>query len=282
MAGEKLKLVKKTVEFLVNQMRATDKLGVVEYDSSVNELVALSKTDPLFKAEASRIIRTMTDGSCTNLSGGLFKGVEQQQKNQYVDWTTVSVNRAHDAPVEEEEEEQEEEDEEEEEGIMQQMVQNLAGPPSGSPVVQQANVQQTLDLLAEEQDVQQADDAGEEQDVAAEDGSDDDSHRGNGGGGLAGMFGRMMRALRSPLGSSARAPPPVQQQQQDPSQGAAARVSRRSQRRLHMVSRLRGWWRAFEGRHVNEPTRIDIECKRRRGAASGKAPARWLVFGIFF
>eukprot|EP00287_Rhodomonas_sp_CCMP768_P005503 CAMPEP_0196724340 /NCGR_PEP_ID=MMETSP1091-20130531/6229_1 /TAXON_ID=302021 /ORGANISM="Rhodomonas sp., Strain CCMP768" /LENGTH=616 /DNA_ID=CAMNT_0042066449 /DNA_START=26 /DNA_END=1877 /DNA_ORIENTATION=+ len=87
MSGEKLELVKQTCDFMLNQLSSKDKMGLVEYDSDVNELIPLSRTSDVFKQEAQTVIARMEAGSCTNLSGGLFEGVKQQQANVFVDWT---------------------------------------------------------------------------------------------------------------------------------------------------------------------------------------------------
>ena len=86
MAGSKLALVKHTCQFMLGQLGPNDKLGVVEYDSEVNELIPLSKTTELFQQQAAQVINSMRDGSCTNLSGGLFKGIAQQQDDVYINW----------------------------------------------------------------------------------------------------------------------------------------------------------------------------------------------------
>eukprot|EP00287_Rhodomonas_sp_CCMP768_P030364 CAMPEP_0202853296 /NCGR_PEP_ID=MMETSP1389-20130828/90412_1 /ASSEMBLY_ACC=CAM_ASM_000865 /TAXON_ID=302021 /ORGANISM="Rhodomonas sp., Strain CCMP768" /LENGTH=528 /DNA_ID=CAMNT_0049531845 /DNA_START=20 /DNA_END=1606 /DNA_ORIENTATION=- len=85
MKGQKLELVKQTCNFMLNQLASNDKLGVVEYDSFVNELIPLSRATDDFKTEAATVINRMTSGSCTNLSGGLFEGIKQQQTNTFVD-----------------------------------------------------------------------------------------------------------------------------------------------------------------------------------------------------
>jgi Mg-chelatase subunit ChlD len=86
MAGSKLALVKHTCQFMLGQLGPNDKLGLVEYDSEVNELIPLSKTTELFQQQAAQVINSMRDGSCTNLSGGLFKGIAQQQDDVYINW----------------------------------------------------------------------------------------------------------------------------------------------------------------------------------------------------
>ena len=86
MDGPKLNLVKRASNFMLGHLSTRDKLGVIEYDSFVNELIPLSQASGRFKTEAERMIGTIHAGSCTNLSGGLFKGIEQQISNEYVAW----------------------------------------------------------------------------------------------------------------------------------------------------------------------------------------------------
>lgn len=86
MAGAKLALVKRTCRFVLGQLGRRDKLGVVEYDSDVHECVPLSQASELFRREAALVIDSMREGSCTNLHGGLFKGVGQQKSGTYLDW----------------------------------------------------------------------------------------------------------------------------------------------------------------------------------------------------
>jgi Mg-chelatase subunit ChlD len=90
MAGSKLALVKRTCQFVLGQLGPQDRLGVVEYDSEVNELVPLSKTSELFKQQAAKAIDSMNSGSCTNLSGGLLQGIMQQKTNTYVEWEELA------------------------------------------------------------------------------------------------------------------------------------------------------------------------------------------------
>eukprot|EP00961_Rhodomonas_salina_P224940 3041279-Rhodomonas_salina.1 len=69
MDGEKLELVKRTCSFMLNQLSSQDMMGLVEYDSHVNELIPLSRTSEMFKTEAKNVIESMQAGTCTNLSG---------------------------------------------------------------------------------------------------------------------------------------------------------------------------------------------------------------------
>lgn len=75
---------------MMQQLGKKDKLGVVQYDSDVDELIKLARTTDGFKDRANVVVRSMKSGSCTNLSGGLFMGVKQQQDNRYYDWDEAS------------------------------------------------------------------------------------------------------------------------------------------------------------------------------------------------
>uniref|UniRef100_A0A7S0WEN2 VWFA domain-containing protein n=1 Tax=Hemiselmis tepida TaxID=464990 RepID=A0A7S0WEN2_9CRYP len=157
MGGSKLDLVKRTSDFMMQHLSSQDKLGVVIYDSDVQELLQLARTSEAFKAEAKRVVRSINAGSCTNLSGGLFQGVKQQQDNTYIDWDdgappadqppappgegggggspTSSTAQSHFSnaesfvmvPVEEPEEDNDDDDDEEEE-LQQQFVQANEAP----------------------------------------------------------------------------------------------------------------------------------------------------------
>jgi len=78
--------MQRTTEFMMHQMSCNDKLGVVQYDSDVSELIKLSRTSPGFRDNARPVVASMKSGSCTNLSGGLFMGIKQQQDNVFYDW----------------------------------------------------------------------------------------------------------------------------------------------------------------------------------------------------
>ena len=85
-----LGLVKGACGFMLGQLSARDKLGVIEYDTHAEEVIALAQTKPAFKEQAQRMIDSMRAGSRTNLSGGLFMGISQQKENKYIDWDTLS------------------------------------------------------------------------------------------------------------------------------------------------------------------------------------------------
>eukprot|EP01147_Barroeca_monosierra_P010933 gene10933-3007_t len=79
MSGSKLQLAKSTLNFLVKNLTQNDRLSLVSYDSNIQLAFPLTKMDSSGKKFAEDAIAALHAGSCTNLSGGLFKGIEQMQ-----------------------------------------------------------------------------------------------------------------------------------------------------------------------------------------------------------
>lgn len=77
MQGAKLNLVKQSLEFMVTQLSPKDSFGIITFSSNVAEAFPLQKMDSRAKQEAERIIQSMEATDCTNLSGGLFAGIDQ-------------------------------------------------------------------------------------------------------------------------------------------------------------------------------------------------------------
>jgi uncharacterized protein YegL len=75
MHGDKLNLCKATIEFLVTQLGEKDKLGLTLFDSNVESFDML-RMNNAGKQKIEEILDRTYDGTCTNLSGGLFKGME--------------------------------------------------------------------------------------------------------------------------------------------------------------------------------------------------------------
>jgi len=82
MCGEKLELCKKTIQFLMGELSANDRLALVTYDTHVKTEFSLMKMDEKGKETTERILQKIQGGSCTNLSGGLFRGIEEVQKKR--------------------------------------------------------------------------------------------------------------------------------------------------------------------------------------------------------
>lgn len=75
MAGEKLELVKRTLEFVLTQLTDKDRLALVTYDTNVYVDFGLMNMTKDNKKAASSKIQNIRDGSSTNLCGGLLRGL---------------------------------------------------------------------------------------------------------------------------------------------------------------------------------------------------------------
>merc|ERR1712013_818779 len=75
MAGAKLELVKKTLEFVLTQLTDKDRLALITYDTQVYADFGLMKMTKGNKQKASQKIQNISDGTCTNLCGGLLRGL---------------------------------------------------------------------------------------------------------------------------------------------------------------------------------------------------------------
>eukprot|EP00451_Oxyrrhis_marina_P012715 CAMPEP_0204316326 /NCGR_PEP_ID=MMETSP0469-20131031/5329_1 /ASSEMBLY_ACC=CAM_ASM_000384 /TAXON_ID=2969 /ORGANISM="Oxyrrhis marina" /LENGTH=471 /DNA_ID=CAMNT_0051297085 /DNA_START=29 /DNA_END=1444 /DNA_ORIENTATION=+ len=78
MQGSKIELVKKTMKFLLSQLRADDRFGLVTFDHGVREDFPLTFATEDAKTELVAKIAQIQAGTTTNLSGGLLRGLDQQ------------------------------------------------------------------------------------------------------------------------------------------------------------------------------------------------------------
>lgn len=83
MEGGKLKLVKDSCNFILNQMSSRDKIGVVEYNTVCKELFPLSRTSEGFKSEASRSQPDASIVRCAKLTETIQDG--QQDAGRIAD-----------------------------------------------------------------------------------------------------------------------------------------------------------------------------------------------------
>jgi Mg-chelatase subunit ChlD len=90
MEGEKLTLVRQTIDFLAaNVLRATDELAIVAYDDKIEDALPLQRMDAQGVERAHKAISRITARGSTNLSGGLFRGLELMQASSEADVTAV-------------------------------------------------------------------------------------------------------------------------------------------------------------------------------------------------
>lgn len=76
MGGAKLDLVRRTIEFVVSQLRPRDRLALVTFGSEVHLEHGFLAMDKAGRAQATARARALRAGSCTNLSGGLLQGLQ--------------------------------------------------------------------------------------------------------------------------------------------------------------------------------------------------------------
>jgi len=77
--GGKLKLVQKTMRFMLRHLGEQDQLGIVEYDTEVRVLAPLTQCDADGRGRLDSALAGLRPGSQTNLSGGLLKGLDLHQ-----------------------------------------------------------------------------------------------------------------------------------------------------------------------------------------------------------
>jgi uncharacterized protein YegL len=77
MEGDKINLVLQTMKFVVEQLKDEDQLCIVTYDTRVTLDFPFEAMDAKGKTKAQEKIAKVAAGSCTNLSGGLLKGIQE-------------------------------------------------------------------------------------------------------------------------------------------------------------------------------------------------------------
>ncbi|CAL1158092.1 unnamed protein product [Cladocopium goreaui] len=81
MNGEKIRLVKQTMIFMLRYLSDKDALGVVEYGSDVKVVAPLTLCDQDGRTRLQHAIERIQISGQTNLSGGLIKGLELHKDN---------------------------------------------------------------------------------------------------------------------------------------------------------------------------------------------------------
>lgn len=89
MNGEKIELVKESLSFMVQELGENDEFGIVTFESNVKIELPIKKMDKENKEFALYKIKEIETGDCTNLSGGLFAGIDQIRTNNSNDTTNA-------------------------------------------------------------------------------------------------------------------------------------------------------------------------------------------------
>jgi secreted protein with Ig-like and vWFA domain len=77
MFGPKMDLLKQASRILVRETTANDRVGLVEFSTEARTSSGLKKMDDAGKRDVSACIERMISGGGTNLSAGLFMGIQQ-------------------------------------------------------------------------------------------------------------------------------------------------------------------------------------------------------------
>lgn len=80
MEGSKLETAKKTLDFIIKNLRDGDRLALITYDTDVYQDFGLIQMTESGKAKCHSKCQMIRSGSMTNLSGGLLRGIEVLQQ----------------------------------------------------------------------------------------------------------------------------------------------------------------------------------------------------------
>jgi Mg-chelatase subunit ChlD len=84
MRGQKIVLMKQTLEMLVKRagLREGDRVSLVSFDTDVKLELPLTSMDSTGRANAEHIVKKLSPGSTTNLSGGALKAIDVFQSDE--------------------------------------------------------------------------------------------------------------------------------------------------------------------------------------------------------
>jgi len=94
MAGEKIALAKEALAFVVAELAAEDRFGLIAFDDRVEEVCTMCTMSEAGKSGAAAAIASLKDRGSTNLSGGLFAGIEQARDMPFVDVCDTTARKA--------------------------------------------------------------------------------------------------------------------------------------------------------------------------------------------
>jgi len=92
MTGEKIEMVKRSMVFAISQLKSDDRLAIVLFESKVSVLFDLKFMDSKNKRDATELVNSIDTRDMTNLSGGLFEGLDLLIKDQAITNTTNNSN----------------------------------------------------------------------------------------------------------------------------------------------------------------------------------------------
>lgn len=89
MHGQKISLVRKAMRRLVRSLNKRDRVCFVTFDSNVNVLMPFKLMDDAGKDQARNLVKSLQDGSATDLCGGLTKGMEILKSDHVNEVTSI-------------------------------------------------------------------------------------------------------------------------------------------------------------------------------------------------
>ena len=94
MEDGKLRLVKETLHFMISELQAQDRLCLVTFSTKVFTDMPLTFMDAKGKAVAEDVVSAIVADGTTNLSGGLYEGLRNLQKDENnVNDVSIGVGR---------------------------------------------------------------------------------------------------------------------------------------------------------------------------------------------
>jgi len=83
MSGDRIKLVKETVQFIIKNLESGDRFGIVGYSSGAREVLPLTKMDESGKKKASELGKKLRASGGTALCAGLVVGVNMMRNRTF-------------------------------------------------------------------------------------------------------------------------------------------------------------------------------------------------------
>ena len=82
MSGTKMALLHKTLNFIVSQMKSTDRLGIVKFDSTSKAVVGMTRVTAENKDKLASAIMSITDEGGTDIASGLRSGLQMLKERR--------------------------------------------------------------------------------------------------------------------------------------------------------------------------------------------------------
>jgi uncharacterized protein YegL len=85
MSGNNMKLVRESLVYMIDQLKSDDKLALITFSDDAQTLVPLTNMDAAGKRRARSLASDIHASGSTNLSGGIFEGLEVFKSQEVLD-----------------------------------------------------------------------------------------------------------------------------------------------------------------------------------------------------